>query len=215
MSGINNIRDRLRKIDIARGEASTSVSDIPLDHQLTFNRDANEKWSFRDGHIYLNNEDIEDILNEEYDNVKFQSAVSDAISEYKDLVYEKGNGSWAKFSARADGIQEKILCNMKRIYDERTGGIRLAWGDGAYLLNNLNVRALLAMYHVRPTEKARKFLRGLKSKLALILINKNGSSHYERINSVIKALYDEVDTAINSTPIDGHYLPAGNNNHSV
>ncbi len=214
MSDINKIRERLRKVDIARGEASTSVSDIPLDHQLTFDRDANEKWSFRDGRIYLNNEDIEDALNEEHDNVRFQSAVSDAISEYKDLVYQKGNGSWAKFSARADTIQDKILHNMKRIYDERTGGVRLAWGDGAYLLNNLNVRALLAMYHVRPTEKARKFLHGLKSKLALILINKNGNSHYERINGVIKALYEEVDTALSNPPIDGHYLPAGNNDHS-
>lgn len=215
MSDINKIRERLRKVDIARGEASTSVGDIPLDHQLTFNRDSNEKWSFRDGRIYLNNEDIEDALNEEHDNVRFQSAVSDAISEYKDIVYHKGNGSWSKFSARAETIQDKILHNMKRIYDERTGGIRLAWGDGAYLLNNLNVRALLAMYHVRPTEKARRFLSGLKSKLALILINKNGSCHYERINSVIKALYEEVDTALNSPPIDGRCLPAGNSDRSA
>jgi hypothetical protein len=180
---------------------------------LTFNRDANEKWTFRDGRIYLNNEDIEDALNEEHDNVRFQSAVSDAISEYKDLVYERGNGNWAKFSTRADTVQDKILCNMRRIYDERTGGIRLAWGDGSYLLNNLNVRALLAMYHVRPTEKARKFLHGLKSKLALILINKNGNCQYERINGVIKALYDEVDTALNSPPIDGRCLSAGDNNN--
>ena len=215
MSEINRIRERFRRITDLKSEASaTNASDLPIDHQLTFQRDAGEQWTFRDGHIYLNDEDIEDLLNEARDDVKFQSAVSDAVSEYRELVWKKGNGSFAKFSVRADAIQDKILCNMKRIYDERTGGVRLAWGDGACLLNNLNVRAILAMYHIRPTEKARKFLKGLKSKLALILVNKNGSPHFERVNSVVKSLYNEVDSALDKTPIDGCYLPCHNGHNS-
>lgn len=213
MSEINRIRERFRKSERLDSSHSSDInaSDLPLDHQLTFNRDANEQWSFKDGRIYLNDEDIEDVLELEKNNVKFQSGVSDAISEYKDQVWKKGNGSYSKFAVRADAIQGTILCNMKRIYDERTGGVRLVWGDGAYLLNNVNVRAIIALYHIRPTEKARKFLKGLKSKLALILINKNGSSHFERVNNIVKSLYSEVENALDtSATVDGHYLPANN-----
>lgn len=216
MGGFSNIRERFKKVGASENQVSqTNQADLPIDHQLTFDRETNERWTYKDGRIYLNDEDIEDILNEAREDVHFQSCVSSAISEYKDLVFEKGNGSYAKFSARADAIQEKILYNMKRIYDEKTGGVRLVWGDGAYLLNNLNVRAILALYHVYPTEKARKFLDGLKSTLALILVNKNGSPHFERINSVVKSLCSEIDNAIAKAPIDVACLPANNGHNST
>lgn len=215
MSEIFKIKDRVDKASLGSSQPSTGASDLPLDHQLTFDRNASEKWTFKDGYICLNGEDIEALLDMEHNDVKFQSAVSDAVSEYKDLVWRKGSGLYIKFAIRADSIQDKILCNMKRIYDERTGGVRLAWGDGSYLLNNINVRALLALYHVRPTEKARKFLSGLKAKLALILVNKNGSPQFERVHTVIQSLYAEVDHAISATPIDGHYLPDNSGRDSV
>jgi hypothetical protein len=217
MSIISRLNERFRKSEIAKRDSSSITendSDLPLDHQLSFQRDFEEGWSYHDGHIYLNDEDIETTLDENSNDVKFQSAVSDAISEYRDLVWKRGNGHFPKFAVKADAVQEKILNNMKRIYDERTGGLRLSWGDGGYLLNNLNIRAIIAMYHVRPTEKARKFLNGLKAKLALILVNKNSSPHYERASKVVKTLYDEVDNAISQTPIDGRYLPAHNANNS-
>ncbi|PIR17248.1 MAG: hypothetical protein COV46_05010 [Deltaproteobacteria bacterium CG11_big_fil_rev_8_21_14_0_20_49_13] len=208
MSVISNIRERLRKVDVSRGSSkSTNSKDLPLDHQLTFDRNSSEKWNYRDGHIYLNDEDIEVLLDESRDDVGFQSAVSDAISEYKDVVWKKDNASYQKFVARAESVQDRILFNMKRIYDEKTGGIRISWGDGGYLVNNINVRAILALYHIRPTDKARKFLSGLKSKLALILVNKNGSSQYERINHIVKTLYCEVDDALNQAPVDVLCLP--------
>lgn len=217
MSIISRLNERFKKAEIAKRDTSSvtsSDSDLPLDNQLTFQRDCNEGWSYHDGHIYLNDEDIETVLDENNNDVKFQSAVSDAISEYRDLVWRRGNGQFAKFTVKADGVQEKILNNMKRIYDERTGGIKLSWGDGGYLLNNLNIRAIIAMYHVRPTEKAQKFLKGLKAKLALILVNKNSSPHYERVSKVVRTLYDEVDNAISQTPIDGRCLPVHNANHN-
>jgi hypothetical protein len=195
MSQINKIKARVTP-------RTTSAPDLSSNHQLKFDRDANEEWNFKDGRIYLNNEDIEDLLDESGDDVKFQSAVSDAVSEYREFAWKNGNGSYEKFAARADAVQNKILNNMKRIYDERTGGVRLKWGDGACLLNNVNVRAIVALYSIRPTEKARIFLNGLKSKLALILMGKNGSS--------LKAIYDEVEHALDQTPIDGSYLPVNN-----
>jgi hypothetical protein len=216
MNGINRIYSRLKKADIRTEGESSQATELPIDHQLTFSREANEQWSFKDGHIFLNNEDVEDMLDSAHDDVSFQSAVSEAVSEYRDFVWKNGNGHFAKFAARADAIQSKILSNMKRIYDEKTCGIRLTLGDGAWLFNNINIRALLAMYHIRPTEKARRFLSGLKSKLGLILVNRNGSPSYERVNNLIRSLYNEVENALDdAAPIDAHYLPINNGHNSV
>lgn len=213
MSDFNKIYSRGRKVETGRGETSQiNSTDLPLDRQLTFPREVGEKWTFKDGHIYLNDEEIECLIDEERNNVQFQSGVSEALSEYREMVREKGNGQYQKFALQAETIQGKILDNMKRIYDECTGGVKLTWGDGVALLNKVNVRALLAMYHIRPTEKARCFLKGLKEKLALILVNKNGSPQFERINGVVKTLCKEVDLALNETPIDGRYLPVNNGN---
>lgn len=215
MSYIKQIRERFKKSEIRPGSAPAhNVSDLPLDHQLSFIRGNNEKWSFQEGKICLNNEDIDSILDASRNDIRLQSAVTDAISEYKECVRLKGSGHYESFAMCAEGVLDKILCNMKRIYDEKTGGVQLRWGDGGYLLNNLNVRALLAMYHVRPTEKAKRFLGGLKSKLALILVNRNGNPQFDHMNKMVKQLYAEVDDALNTAPIDAHRLPAhcGNNN---
>lgn len=195
---IHNIRDKIERM-VPRGTGS--ATDLPPDHRLVFHRSPSEKWNFNDGHIFLNDEDIESVLDQERNNVRLQAAVSEALQEYRNETIRQAAAS-AEFLARIEAIQGKILSNMGRIWDEMSGGIRLAWGDGGYLLNNVNVRAILAMYHVRPTTKAKKFLEGLKYKLALILINKNGSSYYERINGVVKRLYEEVEGALTHAPID-------------
>lgn len=216
MSLFNKIYGRGKRVEAGSCESNrTEFSDLPLDHQLTFDREAGEKWSFKDGNICLNDEEIEGLLDEERNNVSFQSGVSDALSEYKEVVREKGNGHFKKFSLQAEALQGKILSNMKRIYDECTGGVKLSWGDGVALLNKVNVRAVLAMYHIRPTQKARCFLKGLKEKLALILVNKNGNPQFERINGVVRELCKEVDLALNETPIDGAYLPINNGDTSA
>jgi len=217
MGYFDKIRERFKKTDIkGSSEPLHNTQDLPLDHQLTFRRDTEENWSFKDNRIYLNNEDIEDVLEEESNNIRFQSAVTDAISEYKEYVRLKGGKNTDKFFVRAESILDRILCNMKRIYDEKMGGVSLRFGDGAYLLNNLDIRRVIALYNVRPTEKARKFLDGLKTKLALILVNRNGSPGFERLNKVVKELYAEVDTVLhNRAPIDIHRLPVNSRDRTA
>lgn len=218
MSNVGKIRDRLniRRVGPGKGrDVETSESDLPLDHQLTFRRDADEEWRYRDGRIFINDMDIEEIIAYESRDVRLWCGVSEALMEYKNMVIGRKAKNKSKFLAKATSVQDKVLCNLKKLYDEKMDGIYLSFGDGEVLFNNFNVRAFLAMYHMRPTDKARKFLWGLKSKLALILVNKNGTRGYERVHRVIQQLYEEVINALEVPTIDARCLPADRNRKSV
>lgn len=209
MSYIGKIRDRLNIRGGGRQESGPifGSADLPLDHRLTFNRDANEEWSYRDGHIFVNGVDIDDVLEYEGKDVRLWCSVSEAISDYKDEVARRADHNVSKFIFKIDSLQDKVLGNMKRLYDEKMDGYYLTFGDGEMLLNNFNVRAFLALYHMRPTEKARKFLVGLKSKLALILVSKN-CRQQQRVPGVLQQIYDEVLIALEISPIETRRLTA-------
>lgn len=211
MSYIRNIKNSLRVRSSgtsSSGGVDGSCKDLPLDHQLTFNRDANEEWKYRDGHIFINDIDIEDVLDYEQKDVRLWCGVSEALMDYKDEVEKRNGKEKSDFFARVGAVQDKVLCNMRRLYNEKTDGFYLSLGDGEVLFNDFNIRAFLAMYHLKPTTKARKFLFGLKSKLALILVNRNGTSQYERVHRVVQQLYEEVLGALEVSPIETRRLPA-------
>jgi len=215
MSQIRKIYERFKGGGARKTESAVPrESGLSPDHQVNgYQRGPDEHWNFKDGRIYVNDEDVEHLVDKNPNDTKLLSAITDAVSEYRDVIYKKSAYQYGNVNKSAERILDKVLCNMKRIYDEKTGGVSLRWGDGAYLINSLNVRAFLAFYYVRPTEKARRFLVGLRSRLALILCNKGCSPHYERMARVARALYNEVEDAIHTTPIDGRYLSNGRDNN--
>ena len=218
MSYIRKIRDKFKVRSVRRGstsDVSQSNEELPLDHQLTFRRDTNEEWTYRDGHIFVNDIDIEDVLGYDSRDVRLWCGISSALIDYKNEVERRGKGNLSKFFARSTAVQDKVLFNMKRLYDEKTDGVFLSFGDGELLFNNFNVRAFLAMYHMRPTRKARKFLYGIKSKLGLILMNKNGTNQYERVHRVVLRLYEEVIGALEIPPIETPRLTAPDRDHAA
>lgn len=216
MNYIGKIRDRLNIRGRGKQESGAvfGTNDLPLDHQLTFKRDANEEWSYRDGHVFVNGVDIDDVLYYEAKDVRLWCSVSEAISDYKDEVTRRADHNVSKFIFKIDSLQDKVLGNMKRLYDEKMDGYYLTFGDGEMLLNNFNVRAFLALYHMRPTEKARKFLEGLKSQLALILVSKS-CRQQQRVPGVLQQIYEEVLIALEIPPIETRRLAADFGNKSL
>lgn len=211
MGYINKVRDKLRIRSVGRGSSRSiedGPTDLPLDHQLTFKRNVDEEWTFRGGHVYVNDMDVEDLIDYDSRDVRLWCGVSEGVEDYKGDVVGRDGAKKSQFLARANCIQDKVLFNMKRLYDEKTDGFYLTLGDGEFLFNNFNVRAFLAMYHMRPTEKARRFLFGLKSKLALILVNRNGTPQYERVHRVVQRLYQEVVDALSVSPIETRCFPS-------
>lgn len=207
MSLISRIRgglDRVRGGDL--GEA-TPRSDLPLDHQLTFRSDAGDAWQFDGQHVMHNGEDVEEEIERPKMSVRDWEDVSASLSIYKDVVFRRAPSRFARFAAAIDRVQGRILMLMKRVFDEKMGALTLRWGDGRALLNNVNVRALMAMYHVRPTEKARCYLDGLKRKLGLILAQGHASPAYASVNSLAQDLYDEITDSLEIPAYDRPRLP--------
>lgn len=205
ISRIRDGLDRVRGGDL--GEAAPSRSDLPLDHQLTFRSDAGDTWQFDGQHVMHNGEDVEDEIERPLAGVREWEDVSASLDTYKGVVYRRAPTRFARLAAAIERIHGRILTLMKRVFDEKMGALTLRWGDGRALLNNVNVRALMAMYHVRPTDKARRYLDGLKRKLGLILSQAHVSPAYARVHGLAQDLYDEITDSLEVPAFDRPRLP--------
>lgn len=207
MSFISRIREGLGRVRGGDLGDVTSRSDLPLDHQLTFRSDAGDAWQFDGQHVMHNGEDVEEEIERPKASVRDWEDISASLSIYKDVVSRRAPTRLARLAAAVERVQGRILLLMKRVFDEKMGALTLRWGDGRALLNNVNVRALMAMYHVRPTEKARCYLDGLKRKLGLILAQGHVSPAYARVNSLAQDLYDEITDSLQVPAYDRLRLP--------
>ncbi|PIR20106.1 MAG: hypothetical protein COV45_09040 [Deltaproteobacteria bacterium CG11_big_fil_rev_8_21_14_0_20_47_16] len=210
MSWISHIRERVERV---RGSKTTGTekatrTDLPLDHQLSFNSDTGDTWQFDGNHIMRNGDDVEECIENPKSSVKEWQDVSAGIDQYKAHVFARAAARYARLVQVADRIQSRIMFHMKRIFDEKMSAVQLRWGDGAALLNNVNVRALMAMYHVRPTEKAKCYLNGLRAKLGLILSGAHASPAHARVKDLAQDLYDEITDSLSVSTIDHRCLPA-------
>lgn len=202
--GFNRIRDTR----LGGAPETSPQTDLPLDHQLSFRSDAGDTWQFDGQHVLQNGADVEEKVDHPRAGVRDWEDISASLNIYKDVVHHRAPSRFARLVAAIDRIQGRILFHMKRIFDEKMGAVQLRWGDGAALLNNVNIRALMALYHVRPTEKARRYLDGLKSKLALILSGAHASPAYARVRPLAQDLYDEITDSLARPTLDCPRLSA-------
>lgn len=212
---LNPLRDYIERRRL-RTEGPRAASTGPsadastaLDPKATFRRAPGEEWTFDGQHILLNGHEADALLEPGEGDIGAWCALVDALGEYRDWAHVHQSMHRERLNHVIGGLQERALLQLRRVYEERMGGLAFAWGDGQFLLNNINVRAMLAMYHVRPTQKARRFLEGLRSKLALILCNQTASPHVARAQTIVRAIYDEVCTSLATPAADTLCLPAG------
>lgn len=191
-----------------RGASGAAARPV-VDHHATFCAGPGEEWTYQGGHVYLNGEEIEAYLKPESPDVGQWCYLLDALKSYDDWAYANKARQFRRLHFTINGIQERVLKQLRGLYHSRMGGLSLTFGDGSLLINNVNVRALLAMYHVRPTEKAKCFLEGMKSKLALILCQHHGNPQVSRVATLVQALYDELCASLQRATIDTRGLPAG------
>lgn len=194
------IRERLGSV--VRGNAARPASSPTLAYRGL----SGELWEF-DGRLLYNQQDIEDVIEAPENGVREWSVLSEGIESYKQHVYLHCRSRYADVAQRAQMAQCRMEHHFRRVFDEKMGGLHLQFGDGTILMHDLNVRALLAMYHVRPTEKAWRFLENLRTKLALILANPQGSARLARVHDQVQDIYDELESSLNTAPIDRPRLP--------
>ena len=109
--------------------------------------------------------------------------------------------------AKVDALIERVLSRVKKIYDDKIFG--LAWklkGDDL-IVNGVNVHAFLAMYQVRKTEKAYRFLMGLHHKIERLIANPSGHWRNERARASLLRLRHEIDQELHHPAPTDHLKP--------
>lgn len=201
-------RFRIRRPSSGQTEHSHET-DLPLDHQLTFNPDPNQEWRYRNNHVFVNGEDVNGLVNDNPRDVSFLSSLSISLDEYKHFVWDRGGKIFAKFNGAVEGLQCKIAGRLGSIYYELCGGVRCELDNGALWINNINVRAVVALYKLRPTSQAREYLKGLRLKLYLIIARAHSNPRANGMQNVVQHCIDEIDGALDChTPADTPLLVA-------
>lgn len=203
MSGfVNRLRGLERRGRIWRSGETARESDLPLDHRLTFSPQKDEKWTYEDDRVYLNDVDLREIISENPNDAGVLSGLSQGLSEYQQHVWIRGGKSFGRFNGAVASLQDTCLGRLGSIYDGLTVGIRFECVGDDFWINNVNVRQVLELYRERPTDKARRYLLSLQQKLDLILSRQQSSTRYDGIHARARELYLEVSSALEYLPAD-------------
>lgn len=182
----------------SRGASKAPPADLPLDHQLTFHAAPDERWSYRGGRVYINEEDVDGLVMSNSRDIGFLMGLSVGLEQYKQFVWLRGGH--AKFSGAIGALQQKVVGRLGALYDAIVGGVEYEFVEDALWLNNINVQAVIALYRARPTTPARAYLQGLRYKLFLISTRQGSNPRPNGIHSIIARFIDEIDGALEVHP---------------
>ncbi len=144
--------------------------------------------------------DVNRLVNESPGDVGLWMGIAQGLDDYrkKMLAAARRHDQFARFEAVIEALLGKILGRLKKAYDQKMTGLSWSIENGQLILNGINIRSFLALYRIRKTDKARKFLRGLREKLSILLENRRESPDYERIREVVEDLHREIDAELAS-----------------
>lgn len=184
-------------------------TDLPLDHQLSFQPDGHERWTYRDGRVFVNDYDVDRLINENPRDISFLTGASLSLEHYKQFVWARGGRGRGKFNAAVSMLQTKIAGRLGSIYEGIVGGVEYEYVDEVLWINNINVRAVVALYRLRPTRQAREYLKGLRMKLLLIITRRHSNPPANGIHRIVNEYVGEIDGALKDhPPADAHLLVA-------
>ncbi|MBU4484357.1 hypothetical protein KKA47_02935 [bacterium] len=182
-----------------------------FDHkgQHRFIRSQNEAWSF-DGRILLNGYDVRTLIDGEQKDTSFWRSLMTGLDVYRKEMWSSKIHDYVLLDSVVNDLMERLMYKIGNRYEEKINGLGCKMEGKAFYINNINVKAVLAMYRVRPTKKAQVFLRGVSSKLYLIMNGKSVTSQKYHLYRAVKELYEEVVSAINNVQtISSHPLLPG------
>ncbi len=83
---------------------------------------------------------------------------------------------------------------IKQRYDATKDGLSVVFDEnGQFILNGMNIHALVENTRDNPNEKALLFLKGIRTRLDLVLENKSNNRNFDRIHEVVLDLFKEID----------------------
>jgi hypothetical protein len=203
---MNGFTNRLLGLDrkgrISGGEGVSRETDLPLDHQLTFCPQRDERWAFRDDRVYLNDTDVREVISEHPNDAGVLSGLSQGLSDYQQHVWSRGGKGMARFNGTVASLQDTCLGRLGTIYDGLTAGVHFECVGDDFWINNVNVRQVLDLYRQHPTDKTRRYLFSIQQKLDLILSRQHSSTRYDGVHARARQLFLEVSSALEYLPAD-------------
>lgn len=184
-------------------ESVKKSSDLPLDHRLTFTPSRDERWKFEDGSIFLNDMDVKEIIKECPNEVSTLSGVSHGLNNYQQYVWSKGGKGHASFNGVVTSVQLTIQGRLCNLFDGLTDGVHFECEGEDFWINNVNVRSVIKLYCIRPTEAARCYLEGLRHKVGLILSRRQTSTKYDAVIEQARKLYREITMVLENIAPSG------------
>lgn len=181
-----------------RARESGRTSDLPLDRRLSFTPSRDERWNYDDGAILLNDMDVKEVVRECSNEVGVLCGVSEGLNEYQHFVWSKGGKEYAAFNGVVDAVQHTIQGRLTNLFDGLTGGVHFEWMGEDFWINNVNVRSVVKLYALRPTQAAKCYLEGLRDKVGLILSRRQASTRYDAVYEEAQSLYEEIDHVLNT-----------------
>ncbi len=138
--------------------------------------------------------------------MRLLSGLSQGLHDYQQHVWARGGKGFSQFNATVTSLQDRILGRLGGMYDSLSDGITVEFSGEDFWLNNVNVRSVLKLYWLRPTEKARRYLMGLRDKLTLILERRRTTSRHDGVRLSAKRILDELTLAVEHLPADAPLL---------
>jgi chromosome segregation ATPase len=179
------------------GVGETPAFPSIFDRNLTYYRDG-LRWTFSSGRVCVDGMDVNKLVNDNPENVGFFMGIAEGLNDYRKKILKsrREQDQFAKFEATIDALLNKLLGKLKKFYDQKMSGMSWTMQNGQLILNGINIRSFLALYRIRKTDKARKFLKGLRSRLEALLENRRESPDYERIRDAITDLHREINAEL-------------------
>lgn len=183
-------RDVRRRGRIGRPVGLPTTPPTPIvDRDLSY-YDEGMRWSFSGGRILLDGHDVNEMISGPNVDIRGWLGIAGGLDNYrkKILASVRQRDQLTRFEAVIEALLGKISGRVKRVYDQKTSGLNWSLEQGQLILNGMNIRSLLALYRLKKTDKARRFMQGVREKLGLLLNDPN----CEKIRGTVQDLYDEI-----------------------
>lgn len=186
---------RLRKILKEQGGSAEAAAP----HNLSYRPSPHEEYTFENGRIFLNGMDLLAMVDGNGMDVELMACLTGALDEYRRAVWDRFGTNFKPFNATTQGLLEKLFGKLGSAYDSMTGGIRVQFQGGRLWINDIDPKVVLALFLSNPTDERRRYLKGMQTKLALILEGKAAKSSTHAVLEEAQRIFVQIVKSLENT----------------